>query len=674
MFSNKLFLRSSFFCFVALVVFHLSASKLSAQIIPDGRRIEWTPGVPGGIPVITGPVENVVTHGADPTGISDSKSAFVAAMNALPGSGGVVYIPEGEYLIGSTIQVTGDNIVFRGTGISETKLIMNFSGKCFEIVTYERGDWQEMGDISKDTQILTVPDGSKFAVGQFAEIQQDNDPAVMYTQPEWNVSWAQDAVGQLFEVTAVSGNQVTLKTKVHLDFSASLNPKIRPQGFVEKVGFEDFYIEKSVSGDHTFAFKNVAYCWIKNVESYHTRKSHVDLNTSLGCEIRDSYFHHSFSYGSGGSGYGVRCGFHTSDVLVENNIFDMLRHAMMVALGANGNVFGYNYSINNVQGDGETNLNQGWTPPDISIHGFYGFMNLFEGNDNREIGIGDYWGPAGKGNTYFRNEINGDGIFYNDHSHYQNVLGNITPVLEDVSDDCDNELEHGNVISGVVIWDPDIPDQNLPDSYYLPSKPDFFGDLQWPPYGPEMDAGNILPAQLRMETYLSITYLDELRAEQKEDKIELGWSSATEENCHHFVIQRSLDAQDWVTCGEVACKGNLTDPCYYKAYDENPPEGLLYYRLQQVDNNGKSFYSNIANVFFGKTNFSFYPNPSFGDITFVLSGNSKANVRIWVFDILGNIVFQQRVKSNRIRTNFNHLPPGVYFIELNGKKARFILE
>ena len=48
---------------------------------------------------------------------------------------------------------------------------------------------------------------------------------------------------------------------------------------------------------------------------------------------------------------------HTTGTLAEDNIFDSLRHAMMVQTGANGNVFGYNYSANPVQGEGETNLN-----------------------------------------------------------------------------------------------------------------------------------------------------------------------------------------------------------------------------------------------------------------------------------------------------------------------------
>lgn len=484
---------------LTLILILIFSNIILSQIIPETRKISWNPGLVNGIPNVNNPIKNIMNFGADSTGNNDSKDAFVLAINSLPDSGGVVYIPKGKYKITSSIVVNKNNIVFRGDGISSTKLFMDFIGDCFNIVTYKRGDWQSVSSITKGSQTITVPDGTKFKIGQFAEIQQENNPELMYTKADWNVSWADNSVGQLLEIENIEENIITFKSKIHLDFSLSFHPQIRPQNFVKNVGFENFYIEKLVSGGNIFAFKNVAYCWIKNIESNHTRKSHVDFNTALGCEIRDSYFHHSFSYGGGGSGYGVRCGFHTTDVLIENNIFDSLRHAMMVSLGANGNVFGYNYSINNVQGNGETELNQGWIPPDISIHGHYPFMNLFEGNDVQEIGIGDYWGSGGKGNTYFRNKINGEGIFYYDNSHYQNIIGNITTKLIDTEDNSDFKLEHGNRINGNVVWDDIILDHNLPNSYYHKNKPDFFKNIKWPPFDPNFSNNNILPAQLRLE-------------------------------------------------------------------------------------------------------------------------------------------------------------------------------
>lgn len=48
-------------------------------------------------------------------------------------------------------------------------------------------------------------------------------------------------------------------------------------------------------------------------------------------------------------------------------------------------------------------------------------------------------------------------------------------------------LRHGNwdAANNAVVWDPAIADHTLPSSLYLPSKPSWFGNLAWPPYGPE---------------------------------------------------------------------------------------------------------------------------------------------------------------------------------------------
>jgi hypothetical protein len=63
-------------------------------------------------------------------------------------------------------------------------------------------------------------------------------------------------------------------------------------------------------------------------------------------------------------------------------------------------------------------------------------------------------------------------------------------------------LRHGNwdSVHDDTVWDPGISDQSLPPSYYLTSKPQFFGSLQWPPIGPDVnDLVNTIPAKVRYE-------------------------------------------------------------------------------------------------------------------------------------------------------------------------------
>jgi len=241
--------------------------------------------------------------------------------------------------------------------------------------------------------------------------------------------------------------------------------------------------------------RNADYCWVRNIESAFTSRNHIGASSSYRCEIRDSYFHESYDYGGGGHGYGVNLGQHVTDFLVENNIFKRLRHAMLVQVGACGNVFAYNYSI-------ETQSEGNWVPCDVSLHGHFPFMNLFESNVVQKIDVSDYWGPVGPGNTFLRNRIEAFGMRIRDHSHGQNVIGNVF-VAEDaeiqIQDSVSNTFAQGNVIKGMIHWHPNVSDRIMPKSFYLKEKPAFFADLPWPVLGSDVPNAGKIPAQIRFE-------------------------------------------------------------------------------------------------------------------------------------------------------------------------------
>ena len=490
------FSRSTTFLFFSLL---FTSICFGDEILSAHRRTTWDPGIPGGIPQIQGPVENVLNHGADPSGSADSRNAVIRAIEALPATGGVVYIPQGIYLFKNGITIQKSGVVIRGEGVEHTRLLHDHTDPCFFVLSKKQGTWQTLIDgYQKGSNTITAEDGGKFRVGAFAEIQQKNDSLLMYTSTEWIQSWAENSLGQLFEITKIEGNEITFRTPSHYTIRSDLSPQIRPQELVSGVGFEDFYIERIQGGNSTLQFENAAYCWARNIESYRTQRAHIRNRTTMGCEFRDSYFHHAFTYGGGGSGYGVELGYHVTDGLCENNVFDSLRHSMMVHLGAVGCVFGYNYSINPVQGDGESNLNERWIPPDISLHGHYAQMNLFESNIVQEIGISGYWGPMGPGNTFLRNVIQSEGISIFDNSHEQNLIGNISTRWLD--DGTSREiLRHGEKVGSSEIWDSTIQSTMIPHSYYHTSKPDFYGSMEWPSIGIDKPMDKI-PASVQWES------------------------------------------------------------------------------------------------------------------------------------------------------------------------------
>ena len=97
---------------------------------PDGIAYpNWTRvGIPGGIPVRENTL-SAADYGAVPDDGLDDSAALqkaVAALEARPG-GGVLLIPAGRYFLDRPIVIRGDNIVLRGAGAKQTKLVSRFS-------------------------------------------------------------------------------------------------------------------------------------------------------------------------------------------------------------------------------------------------------------------------------------------------------------------------------------------------------------------------------------------------------------------------------------------------------------------------------------------------------------------------------------------------------------------
>ena len=171
---------------------------------------------------------------------------------------------------------------------------------------------------------------------------------------------------------------------------------------------------------------------------------------------------------------------------------------MMTHVGTSGNVFAYNFSA----------AREPQRLCDISLHGHYSNANLFESNVVEEIDISDYWGPIGPHNTFLRNVITQEGVDVKDSSHGQNLVGNVLKRGRiNVNSSVNETVLHGNVINGTTQWDDNINDQNIPVSYFLSEKPDFFEDSPWPLFGPDVDAEHKLPAQVRYESGNPITHV-----------------------------------------------------------------------------------------------------------------------------------------------------------------------
>ncbi len=164
-------------------------------------------------------------------------------------------------------------------------------------------------------------------------------------------------------------------------------------------------------------FNYAAFCWVKGIESDSANFAHISILNSSNIEVTGSYFHGAFSYGGGGVGYGVVCHLTTGDCLIENNIFKHLRHAMLLQAGTNGNIYAYNYSLQQQRTELPSDA-----AGDIVLHGNYPYANLFEGNIAQNIGGDASHGINGPANVFFRNRALHYGIAFSAGSGDSSVV------------------------------------------------------------------------------------------------------------------------------------------------------------------------------------------------------------------------------------------------------------
>jgi hypothetical protein len=126
-----------------------AGAAAAADIIPADRTTDWTPGVmvgvPGGIPTDRTRLIDVTKapYGADNTGATDASPAIKKAI-ADAKDNDVVYLPAGTYRVNAGISVAGgkSRITIRGDGPDKT-IVMGYqpSGSIIGISPGDGGDW-----------------------------------------------------------------------------------------------------------------------------------------------------------------------------------------------------------------------------------------------------------------------------------------------------------------------------------------------------------------------------------------------------------------------------------------------------------------------------------------------------------------------------------------------------
>jgi hypothetical protein len=162
-------------------------------------------------------------------------------------------------------------------------------------------------------------------------------------------------------------------------------------------------------------------------------------------------------------------------------------------------------------------------------------------------------------------------------------------------------------------------------------------------------------------------------AEVFNGNVNLSWTTATEINNFGFEVERSSETTEFRTIGFVDGSGTTTEPQEYSYIDRTTSSGTYFYRLKQVDLNGRYEYFDAIEVDV-KATLGFdlgqnYPNPFNPGtaISYQLPVNSF--VTLIIYDVLGNEVAalvneQKSAGTYEVEFNASDFGSGVYFYTL----------
>ena len=155
-----------------------------------------------------------------------------------------------------------------------------------------------------------------------------------------------------------------------------------------------------------------------------------------------------------------------------------------------------------------------------------------------------------------------------------------------------------------------------------------------------------------VSSFAEVTYEKELNVEDFDMGNMLTWATSKEVNNKAFEIEKSTDGENYTKIGKVKGAVNADAATDYRFMDVSAGQGRTFYRLKQIDTDGKKTFSAVvyseketANNF---TIVAMSP-PSDEDNIFEVTINAigEEDLDYKIFDMAGNVVYTQKQKLKK---------------------------
>lgn len=193
----------------------------------------------------------------------------------------------------------------------------------------------------------------------------------------------------------------------------------------------------------------------------------------------------------------------------------------------------------------------------------------------------------------------------------------------------------------------------------------------------QMSTANQLTAQALITLPVSLLNFSGYKSGTKNV---LNWTTASEQNNKGFEVQRAIDGTNYSSLGFVnsAAPGGFTSlQINYTFDDNNPASPKQYYRLKQIDLDGRSKLSNIVMITGGRPAIlgigGLFPNPARTVVNVIIDAPQRDDITVLVTDMAGKTVKQQLanvdIGSNTVPVDIANLASGSYLVKLLCKSS-----
>ncbi|KHJ39438.1 hypothetical protein PBAC_04240 [Pedobacter glucosidilyticus] len=179
------------------------------------------------------------------------------------------------------------------------------------------------------------------------------------------------------------------------------------------------------------------------------------------------------------------------------------------------------------------------------------------------------------------------------------------------------------------------------------------------------------------EVVLPIT-LSSFTANSTAQNVNLNWSTSSEKNNSHFNILRAGEDNNFTKIGQVTGSNNSDQKQYYEFKDNSPLSGNNYYKLEQVDFDGKSetFGPVAANFSLNGEAKLAVSKIAEGKINVQLSSAQASNAMVSIFDLSGKQVFKSNINLTEGNNNLElsistSLNSGIYLVTVQTKNNAY---